>query len=61
MYHEFINARFIDTNDTEERDFMGRDIYEPIRRKVEEWLWYDENQPKGNWLAYICPETGGCR
>lgn len=32
---------------------MGRDIYESIRRKVEEWLWYDENQPKGNYFANV--------
>ena len=32
---------------------MGRNIYEPIRRKVREWLWYDENQPKGNYFANV--------
>lgn len=32
---------------------MSQNIYEPIRRKVEEWLWYDENQPKGNYFANV--------
>ena len=30
---------------------MSRNIYEPIRKKVEEWLWYDENQPKCSYAA----------
>lgn len=30
---------------------MSNNIYEPIRKKVEEWLWYDENQPSGNYFA----------
>ena len=32
---------------------MSRNIYEPIRKKVEEWLWYDENQPKSNYFANV--------
>lgn len=32
---------------------MSRTIYEPIRKKVEEWLWYDENQPSGNYFANV--------
>lgn len=32
---------------------MSRNIYEPIREKVEEWIWYDENQPKSNYLANV--------
>lgn len=35
-----------------ECDFMNQNtIYEPIRKKVEEWIWYDDNQPKGNYFA----------
>ena len=30
---------------------MSRNIYEPIRKKVEEWMWYDENQPKCSYAA----------
>lgn len=30
---------------------MSRNIYEPIREKVEEWLWYDENRPKCSYVA----------
>ncbi|MCM1048535.1 MAG: hypothetical protein NC433_08925 [Clostridiales bacterium] len=26
-------------------------IYGPIRRKVEEWIWYDDHQPKSNYFA----------
>ncbi len=40
-------------NTKKERDFMSRNIYEPIRKKVEEWLWYDENQPKSNYFANV--------
>lgn len=32
---------------------MSRNIYEPIRKKVEEWLWYDENQPKCSYAANV--------
>lgn len=32
---------------------MGRNIYEPIRKKVEEWLLYDENQPKYSYFANV--------
>lgn len=32
---------------------MDRNIYEPIRRKAEEWLWYDENQPKSRYFANV--------
>lgn len=32
---------------------MSQNIYESIRRKVEEWLWYDENQPEGNYFANV--------
>ena len=53
MYNEPINATFMDSNTEKERDFMGRTIYEPIRKKVEEWLWYDENQPEGNYFANV--------
>ncbi len=51
MYNEPINAMFMDSNTEKERDFMSNNIYEPIRKKVEEWLWYDENQPSGNYFA----------
>lgn len=51
MYNESINAMFMDSNTEKERDFMSNNIYEPIRKKVEEWLWYDENQPSGNYFA----------
>lgn len=53
MYNKPINAMFMDSNTEKERDFMGRTIYEPIRKKVEEWLWYDENQPSGNYFANV--------
>ncbi|MCM1235020.1 MAG: hypothetical protein NC489_33390 [Ruminococcus flavefaciens] len=26
-------------------------IYGPIRKKVEEWIWYDDNQPKSNYFV----------
>lgn len=32
---------------------MNGNIYQPIRKKVEEWLWYDENQPKSSYFANV--------
>ncbi|MCM1084163.1 MAG: hypothetical protein NC428_11900 [Clostridium sp.] len=26
-------------------------VYEPIRKKMQEWIWYDDNEPKGNYFA----------
>lgn len=51
MYNETIETTFVVVNTKKERDFMSRNIYEPIRAKVEEWLWYDENQPKCSYSA----------
>ncbi len=30
-----------------------KNIYEPIRKKVEEWIWYDDHRPKSNYFANI--------
>ncbi len=35
----------------EKNTFWYKHIYGPIRAKVEEWIWYDDNQPKGNYFA----------
>lgn len=32
---------------------MYKHTYGPIRAKVEEWIWYDDHQPKGDYFANI--------
>lgn len=53
---------------------MSKDnIYEPIRNKIEEWIWYDDHKPAGayydnveahdeyrRWHDRDCVLTGGC-
>lgn len=50
-----------------------KDIYKPIRNKIEEWIWYDDYKPAGEyydnveaheeyrrWHDRDCVLTGGC-
>lgn len=50
-----------------------KDIYKPIRNKIEEWIWYDDHKPAGEyydnveaheeyrrWHDRDCVLTGGC-
>lgn len=38
--------------DGNRREMMADNIYEPIRRKIEEWIYYDDHKPVGEYSKH---------